>query len=180
MGLWQQLFGADTIGRIKTDRRGTFALYRAIVDAGRQPHWYIEGRVPDTIDGRFAVITGLLCMVLLRLEHEQGRAHDSVELTEIFVDDMDGQLREIGIGDMIVGKHVGRMMGALGGRLGAYRGALKLPDAARPDAFETVTARNLYAEAPDDAALGHTAAALLAFYDRLSAMAADEIVSGRI
>ena len=42
----------------------------------------------------------------------------------MFIDDMDGTLRQIGIGDFVVGKHVGRMMGALGGRLAAFREAL--------------------------------------------------------
>ncbi len=44
-------------------------------------------------------------------------------LTEIFIDDMDATLRQIGIGDYVVGKHVGRMMSALGGRLAAFRAA---------------------------------------------------------
>jgi cytochrome b pre-mRNA-processing protein 3 len=48
----------------------------------------------------------------------------SVLLTELFVTDMDGQLRESGVGDLVVGKHIGRLMSVLGGRLGAYRAAL--------------------------------------------------------
>ena len=180
MGLWQKLFGADRINRLKTDSRETFALYVAIVDSGRQPHWYRQGGVPDTIDGRFAVITGLFCMALLRLEREGDRARESARLTEIFVDDMDGQLREIGIGDMTVGKHIGRMMGALGGRLGTYRSALALEDDARIDAIRDVTARNLYGDAPDKAALDHTAAALLTFYERLSGIPAADIIAGQI
>jgi cytochrome b pre-mRNA-processing protein 3 len=48
----------------------------------------------------------------------------SVRLTELFVTDMDGQLRESGVGDLVVGKHIGRLMSVLGGRLGAYRAAL--------------------------------------------------------
>ena len=58
----------------------------------------------------------------------------SVLLTEIFIDDMDGTLRQIGIGDYVVGKHVGRMMGALGGRLTAFarRAGGGLDDAVAP------------------------------------------------
>ena len=78
--------------------------------------------MPDTLDGRFDMIAAILALVLLRLEAEgeAGRG-PSVLLTEIFIDDMDGTLRQIGIGDYVVGKHVGRMMGALGGRLAAFR-----------------------------------------------------------
>jgi cytochrome b pre-mRNA-processing protein 3 len=70
------------------------------------------------------MIAAMLSLVLLRLEREgeAGRA-PSAHLTELFVDDMDGQLRQAGIGDIVVGKHIGRMMSALGGRLGAFREA---------------------------------------------------------
>src|SRR3546814_18995637 len=70
------------------------------------------------------MITAILCLVLLRLEGAPETKQQSVWLTELFVDDMDGQLRQIGIGDMIVGKHIGRMMSALGGRLSDYRSGL--------------------------------------------------------
>ncbi|PZU10937.1 ubiquinol-cytochrome C chaperone family protein [Sphingomonas sp.] len=100
-------------------------LYRAIVSAARLPVWYRAGKVPDTIDGRFDMIATILTLVLLRLESEGAQANAAAaRLTETFVDDMDGQLRQEGIGDIVVGKHVGRMMGALGGRLGAFRDAL--------------------------------------------------------
>lgn len=52
------------------------------------------------------------------------RAQNSARLTERFITDMDGQLRQRGIGDLVVGKHVGRMMSQLGGRLTAYRDGL--------------------------------------------------------
>ena len=70
-------------------------------------------------------------------------------LTEIFIDDMDASLRQIGIGDYVVGKHVGRMMGALGGRLTPSATAL----AERGD-FEAAVRRNVFHDAPpSDAAL---------------------------
>src|SRR5688572_32493128 len=70
------------------------------------------------------MIASLLALALLRLEREgEAGRRDSVLLTETFIDDMDGSLRQIGIGDYVVGKHVGRLMGALGGRLGALRAA---------------------------------------------------------
>lgn len=100
-------------------------LYAAIVAEARRPAWYAECGVPDTLDGRFDMVALILTLVLLRLEREgdAGRA-PATHLAELFVDDMDPQLRQLGIGDLVVGKHVGRMMGALGGRLTAYRAAL--------------------------------------------------------
>ncbi|WP_299321729.1 ubiquinol-cytochrome C chaperone family protein [Parasphingopyxis sp.] len=97
-------------------------LYRAIVTHGRDPQWYAQGGVPDTQDGRFDMIAAILSAVLLRLESEgETHASESALLAELFIEDMDGQLRELGIGDIVVGKHIGKMMGALGGRLTAYR-----------------------------------------------------------
>ena len=52
----------------------------------------------------------------------------------LFVHDMDGQLREFGIGDVVVGKHVGKLVGAMGGRIDAYRAGLVGDDAALVDA----------------------------------------------
>lgn len=114
-------------------------LYDAIVAVGRGPDWYRRGAVPDTLDGRFDMIAAILSLVLLRIEAEgeAGRA-PSATLIERFVEDMDGQLRQIGIGDIIVGKHIGKMMSALGGRLGAYREGMEADD------LRPALARNLY------------------------------------
>ena len=119
MGLIQRIFGG------KADPSAALLpLYEQVVARARAPHWYEEGAVPDTIDGRFDMIAAVLSLVLLRLEPEEKARRESVWLTELFVADMDGQLRQIGIGDVSVGKHMGKMMSALGGRLGAYRLAL--------------------------------------------------------
>lgn len=98
-------------------------LWNAVVTAARSPHWYSEGQVPDTLDGRFDMISLILSLVLHRIDEDPDQAIAGVQLTELFVDDMDGQMRQIGFGDMVVGKQIGRMVGALGGRLGAYRAA---------------------------------------------------------
>lgn len=156
--------------------RGTMPqLYAGVVARGRAPHWYIEGAVPDTVDGRFDMIAALLCLVLLRLETEPKGIAPSTVLAECFIDDMDGQLREIGIGDIIVGKHVGRMMGMLGGRLGAYRTGLAEGD------LGPALVRNLYrGEAPAPAALTHVEARLRAFRDALAALPIDRVIAGEL
>ena len=150
-------------------------LYRAVVAAARDPDWYREGGVPDTLDGRFDMVAALLALVLLRLEREGGH-RESALLTEAFVDDMDSTLRQIGIGDFVVGKHVGRMMGALGGRLGAFREAL-----AGTGDFDSAVRRNLFREAPpDDAAVAFVAGRLLSFNARLGETELEQLVAGEI
>ena len=99
------------------------ALYARAVEAARRPDWYVRGHVPDTLDGRFDMIALVVALVLLRLERDAD-SREGVLLTERFIADMDASLRETGVGDMSMGRHVGRMVSALGGRLGAYREGL--------------------------------------------------------
>ncbi|MGE3746631.1 MAG: ubiquinol-cytochrome C chaperone family protein [Sphingomonadaceae bacterium] len=158
------------------DRAHLQPLYNAVVTAARRPEWYLNGKVADTLDGRFDMVAMMLSLVLLRLETDKDRyAAESALLTEIFVDDMDGQLREIGIGDVVVGKHLGRMMSALGGRLGAYREALA--DGAD---LEAALERNLYrGEKPDPAALAWTAARLRVEHAAIMDMPVSALIDGQ-
>lgn len=170
MSLFQRIFGG------KKQRAPLQPLYAAIVAKGREPAWYVEGRVPDTLDGRFDMIAAILSLVLLSLETEGEVARDrSVLLTEIFIDDMDGTLRQIGIGDYVVGKHVGRMVSALGGRIGAFR------EGRAAGSLSEAVARNIFHEAPpSDAALAFVADGLERFAAALDARPAEEVLAGRL
>ena len=167
MGVWDRLFGHK-------DRDALTPLYNAVVGEARRPDWYLAGRVPDTLDGRFDMVAAVLSLVLLRLEDEgeAGRA-PSAYLTEIFVADMDGQLRERGIGDIVVGKHIGRMMSALGGKLGALRNAFAGGD------LDGAIDRNIYrGVVPDDAARAAVREGLAGLRSRLAAMPAADLIGG--
>lgn len=150
-------------------------LYNAVVQAARQPHWYLQGGVADSVDGRFEMVSAVLSLVLARLE-EAGEAGQlpSVRLTEVFVDDMDGQLREAGFGDVVVGKHVGKMMSALGGRLGAYRDGISGGD------LDGAILRNLHRDADKgEAARRHCADRLLALSTTIAATSLEDLVLGK-
>jgi cytochrome b pre-mRNA-processing protein 3 len=150
-------------------------LYNAVVARGRATHWYVEGAVPDTVDGRFDMIAAVLVFVLLRLETDPAGAEASARITERFVDDMDGQLRQLGIGDIVVGKHIGKMMSMLGGRLGAYR------DGVAADDLKPALVRNLYrGEAPTPAALAHVDDALTSLRAALAATPLDHLIAGTL
>ena len=166
MGLWQRLFG---------DRTGAAVapLYDAVVARARMPHWYEDGAVPDTVDGRFDMIAAVLSMVLIRLEDDDAGAAPAAHLAERFVADMDGQLRELGIGDIVVGKHIGRMTGMLGGRLGAYRTALAAGDLREP------VVRNIYrGDPPGEACVDHVASGLVDLYRRLATVSIAQLIAG--
>lgn len=131
MSLLQRLFAP------KPDPRDALLpLWRAVVDEARRPAWYANGGVEDSVSGRFDMVCAVLATVLLRMEQGDDLASESVLLTELFVRDMDGQLREFGVGDVVIGKRVGKLMGAMGGRLGAYRQGLAGDDAALTGAVE--------------------------------------------
>lgn len=166
------------LSRLFGDRRERAALrplYDALVAAARAPAWYREGGVPDTLEGRFDMVATMLALALLRLESEGDRAKaESVALTELFIDDMDGTLRQIGIGDFVVGKHVGKLVGALGGRLGALREAL--PDGA---GLEPAVRRNVFRDGPvADAQVEWVAARLRRLHERLAGTAMEPLLAG--
>lgn len=151
------------------------ALWDAVVRQGREPHWYLDGGVPDTIDGRFDAIATVLAVTLLRMEQEPAGAAAAARLTERFVDDMEGQIRQVGMGDVVVGKHMGKLMAMLGGRLGAFRDAFAGGD------LDGALLRNLYrGEHPGDAALAHARAALTAWRGRLAATPMPALLGGTV
>jgi cytochrome b pre-mRNA-processing protein 3 len=170
MSFFQRIFGEAK------QREPLQPLYRAIVAKGREPAWYRDGQVPDTLDGRFDMIAAILSLVLLRLEAEGAATRpQSVLLTEIFIKDMDAELRQLGVGDYVVGKHVGRMMGALGGRLTALRAARA------GGSLDAAVARNVFHEAPpSDAALAFVARGLEEFAGALDAMPIQDVLAGRL
>lgn len=169
MSILSRLFGRQT------GRDELIPLYNAIVTEARNPLWYLEGGVPDTVDGRFDMVAAILSATLLRLEGDgKPGADKSVLLTEIFIEDMDGQLRQLGIGDIVVGKHIGRMMSALGGRLSAYRAA-----GTAEESWEAALARNIYRGAePDGAQLHFTAERMRCLSKALESTASASLSQG--
>lgn len=151
-------------------------LYARLVEAGRDPAWYVEGRVPDTLDGRFDMIAAMVALALLRLEREgKERARAMARLTELFIDDMEGSIRQMGIGDLVVSKHLGRMVSALGGRLAAFRAA------PAGEGFEAAVRRNIFHEEPPSGeAVRFVAERLERFERALAALPAERLVAGEV
>jgi cytochrome b pre-mRNA-processing protein 3 len=120
------------------------ALYGAIVAQGRSPTFYVEFGVPDTVEGRFDLIVLHLVLVLRRLGgagDRRDRGGDfGQRLFDAFCRDLDGNLREMGIGDLAVPKRMRRFGEAFYGRQAAYLAALAAGD---PQVFENALARNI-------------------------------------
>ena len=113
----------------ETPRDALRPLWHRVVEVSREPEWYAECGVADSVEGRFDMITVVLALVMLRMEESPDLAPETALLTELFVADMDRQLRDTGVGDLMVGKKIIKLMGALGGRTGALRETMLESDA---------------------------------------------------
>nr|WP_314441396.1 ubiquinol-cytochrome C chaperone family protein [uncultured Sphingomonas sp.] len=150
-------------------------LYAQVVARAREPHWYVAGRVPDTMEGRFSVLATLLALTDIRLEQGGSDAHKaSVGLAECFVHDMDSQLRQDGVGDPVMGKRVGSLVGALGGRVGAWRRAIE-----GEESWEAVAGRSLYRDqVPSPEALAYSVGELRRYWQALQGRGDEALVGG--
>jgi len=163
MGLWPGW------PRNRHERVG-FLLYGAAVAAARQPYFYAVLGVPDTLDGRFDLLSlfAFLLIERLRPEPAPGPALAQAVFDAMF-SDMDVNLREMGVGDLSVGKKVKAMWNAFHGRAIAYAAALANGDEA---ALEAAIARNVWrggSPPPGSAAaLARLIAAVRADLDRQS------------
>ncbi len=115
--------------------------YRRIVDQARQPGFFLNGGVPDTIDGRFELICLHAFLYLHRLRDEQPKSvRQGRRFVAAMLADFDRSLREMGTGDLSVGREVKRMAEGFYGRFAAYEEGLVAGDAVLRPALE----RNLF------------------------------------
>lgn len=155
-------------------RERLLPLWNAVVGLAREPHWYADGGVADAVPGRFDMVSAVLSLVLVRMERDGALVGDTAPLTELFVDDMDAQVRELGVGDIVVGKHIGKLVGALGGRVDAYRAALALG----PERMEEAVRANVTLR--DGGSVTRVAEGLRALGGRLSRTDDAALLAGRI
>ncbi|MBD0274057.1 MAG: ubiquinol-cytochrome C chaperone [Acetobacteraceae bacterium] len=172
--------GLLALFRRKPMERPGFMLYTAAVTAARDP-WFFGPVVgaPDTLDGRFDLV-GLHVGLLIRRLHPDPDPRGAEAAQAVFdamFSDMDMSLREMGVGDMSVGKRVKRMWEAFHGRSQAYAAALDAGDRA---ALEAALARNVFraADGGSGAAVSAGAPALAEHAERVAkALAAQPTAS---
>ena len=180
--LLRPLFDPDRRAR----RLAAHHLYLAVVDRARDPHFYGVWGVPDTPEGRFEVIGLHAFFVLRRLRAlgEAGRALGQ-ELFDTMFADMDRGLRELGVSDLRVGKHVRRYARSFYGRIAALEEALAAAAAAGGDGTAPVAAvlrRNAYpgGRPPGEGALAAFADYVLIQERHVARQPADGLLAGRV
>jgi cytochrome b pre-mRNA-processing protein 3 len=154
------------------------ALYAAAVEQSRMPALYAQLGAPDTVEGRFEIYSLHVVLLLDRLNVPGEQAKDTGQaLFDTYVKALDHALREMGVGDLSVGKKMRKLGEALFGRAKSYRAAF----AALPDAqpLRDLLSRTVYAAA-DPASAPELARYVVAQRATLAAQPLEAILEGRV
>ena len=150
------------------------SLYRACVAQARQPVFYTEIGIPDSVDGRFDLLIFHVLLVILRLQDHTG---ETQQLFDILFADMDKNLREMGVSDISIAKKMKPMLAAFYGRAKAYEDSLAADDAT----LSSVLQRNMFGTATaNSAALQRLTAYARHTQAALAAQPTDALLSGHI
>lgn len=154
------------------------ALYAQTVAQSRRPALYADLGVPDTVEGRFELYSLHVYLILERLKGQGEAAADTAQaLFDTYVSALDHALREMGVGDLSVGKKMRKLGEAFYGRVSSYEAALaELP---ATEALDALLARTVY-EGADAARLADLRAYILAQRAALAGQAVDRLVAGEV
>lgn len=145
----------------RRDLENARRLYEAIVVQARTTSFYVEGGVPDTLDGRFEMIVLHTYLVVKRLMRDgENTSRLGQYVFDTMVIDMDRSLREMGVGDLSVGRKMKAMGEAYYGRSRAYDQCIEADDESLAIALE----RNVFGSLAQNSGLHITMAADLAEY----------------
>lgn len=154
-------------------------LYDRLVQHARFPLYYGKLGVPDTPEGRFEILAlhvGLTVRKLASLDDEGRKASQS--LFDLMVADLDMNMRELGVGDLSVGKQVKRLAGQFYARLGVLGEAF---DDGRMEALRPMLRTNLYgAASPSEDRIEHLVDILVHLREALDRQRPDDLKAGRL
>jgi cytochrome b pre-mRNA-processing protein 3 len=153
------------------------ALYASVVEQSRSPALYERLGAPDTVEGRFEIYSLHVVLLLDRLRRQGDQAAEtSQSLFDTYVKALDHALREMGVGDLSVGKKMRRLGEAFYGRAKSYEEAFaELPDTAK---LQGLLSRTVYADAGTDLA-ADLAAYVTAQRDALAVQPLEALLDGR-
>ena len=156
-----------------------FELYGAAVAAARDPFFYTALGVPDTLDGRFDMVSLYTFLVIQRLKREPAPGPVLAQAVfDAMFSDMDINLREMGVGDLSVGRKVRAMWEAFHGRSVAYAEAMAAGDL---PALDAALARNVWrGQPPSPTSVAALRRVMLAQNAHLAVQSFDGLARGAI
>ncbi|MFN3460346.1 MAG: ubiquinol-cytochrome C chaperone family protein [Oceanibaculum sp.] len=170
---FSKLFSKATRRRDSAD-----SLYLTLVALAREPRFYTDLGVPDTVDGRFEMLSLFVYLALRRLRREGAEiARFSQDLFDTMFADLDQSLRELGAGDLGVAPRIKRMAEGFYGRIAAYDKALEADD----QALGTALRRNLYGTVtPEEPTLSRMALILRHLDDAFATLPVEALRGGEV
>lgn len=168
----------DRLFRRRPARDAGRALYSRVVDQAREPALYTELQAPDTVEGRFEIYTLHVVLLLDRLKRQGDQAAETAQaLFDTYVTQLDHALREMGVGDLSVGKKMRKLGEAFFGRVKSYEAALAALPAT--DELEALLARTVHADVAG-ASPRPLAAYILGQRETLAAQPLEAFLAGRV
>ncbi|MCH7807324.1 MAG: ubiquinol-cytochrome C chaperone family protein [Proteobacteria bacterium] len=179
MGLVETL--QSRFSRKRAGQDAVFSVYHDLVGLARGEDLYKKFAIPDTLDGRFEAIVLHLALFLVATRdvlEGAGKGQLGRDLNQVFLKDMDRNLREMGVGDLSVGKQVKKMASAHYGRLRSYEQALTGKDA--QVRLMAALRRNLYrGEKVSGSKLAGLADYSLTLYGKFKTLSAADILAAK-
>lgn len=150
-------------------------LYDVLMRASRQPMFYAELGVADSIEGRLEMLMLHVGLAVHRLSREPAGRETARSLSELFIDDMERSMREIGYDDSGLKRRLKKVVGAFYGRTEATATALA---AGEPAVLADTLIRNVYSGAADPRQAACLADHVRVFAQRLADTPIDKLIAG--
>jgi cytochrome b pre-mRNA-processing protein 3 len=165
------LFGKKNNNQAIVDRQ-----YEALTSAARMPDFYVRLDVPDTVMGRFEMLSVVMILFFRRTRASATSGQEiAQEIVDAFFEDIDYSIRELGIGDNGVPKRMKKLAGMFYGRLEAYSKAMDTSD---PTALAIALNRNVHPKSVDAIDMSGLANWMFSAEAHLSAQSEDVIATG--
>ena len=156
------------------------ALYMAAADQAREPKLYTDIGAPDTVEGRFEMTVLHVWLVMRRLKGDDRAARDTAQsLLDTMFASFDDALRELGVGDLVVGKKIRKMAENFYGRAQAYEEAISGEQEKGRASLAAALARNVY-DTNDPEAAGGLAEYACSAVAAIDAQSLDDILRGEV
>ncbi|MBW9112909.1 ubiquinol-cytochrome C chaperone [Rhizobium cauense] len=165
------LFGKKNNNQAIVDRQ-----YETLTSAARMPELYERLNVPDTVMGRFEMLSAVMILFFRRTRTSETSGQEiAQEIVDAFFQDIDYSIRELGIGDNSVPKRMKKLAGMFYGRLEAYSKAMDVRDA---EGLAVALVRNIHPQATEPVDMRGLAGWMFEAEDHLLSLSEDVIATG--